>query len=297
IVFDDVAIVHNSVSGDGAGVFLQNDNSDIMLTNCRVEGNIAAGFGGGAIHCSVGNTDMAIYRCLFDSNAATFGGGIYFGDYHKFISLAQVVLRRNSGEYGGAVYITQFNSDLVFVNSTFLANVASADGGGLHLLSEDITLIRCDVFNNEALRGGGVYSKAETITIKACNISGNRGHTLYAGSGGALGIIDCVDASVRGTLFVDNGAQLLDGGALFCQSSHLNMSSCTFERNIAGVNGGAVYIVESDSVRVTNSMFNGNSAVTGGGSGVWISTSLTATIVANIFENNTALSGGGTVYW
>ena len=64
-------------------------------------------------------------------------------------------------------------------------------------------------------------------------------------------------ASIKFSRFVNNHAQLLDGGALHCgDSSRIDqLLSCTFAENTAQASGGAISISDSSYVRILGSLF------------------------------------------
>jgi hypothetical protein len=277
----------------------------------------------GGIHLSVSNSDLLITGCIFNSNYAPFGGGAYIGDYHNGILVRRSTFENNAGSYGGGVYITQFNLRILFDAVTVRGNAASAVGGGLYVLSADLSIVHCSFLGNVAPSSGALYSQAKTVYIDSTLIADNRGSSVdgsiggvrlnsalsivinsaqfinntAAGSGGSIGLSNCAAVSIWNCSFERNVASELIGGAILALYSNMNVSNSTFFNNIAHVSGGAVYITKAESVLVTGCVFDGNSASTGSGSAVWISSSSSVSIVSNSLHNNRALQGGGTVYW
>jgi predicted outer membrane repeat protein len=271
---------------------------------------------GGAIHWSVGNSDLSISGCIFDSNYAAYGGGAYIGDYHSGVLVTHSTFQNNIGTYGAGVYITQFNEGVLFVAVTVRGNAASAVGGGMYVLSADLGIVHCSWSGNVAPKSGALHSQAKTVYIDSTLIAGSIGtevvvHLVSAlsvvinsaqflnntGGGGSIGVTNCDDVSIWNCSFQKNTATVLNGGAILAIYSNVNVSNCVFINNTAQENGGAVHITDAKRVVIFGCVFDGNAALTGSGSAVWISSSSSVSIVGNELHNNRALHGGGTVYW
>lgn len=128
------------------------------------------------------------------------------------ITLNKCVFANNSTAYnGGAIFKNEGKSTVKFVECDFISNSAG-DGkyGGVGQLSTTVNLEfeRCEFFNNSATRGGAIYM----------NSSANAKFT------------DCV--------FTENSATY--GGAIANEISTLIVDGCTFSKNNASNQGGAI---------------------------------------------------------
>ena len=72
-----------------------------------------------------------------------------------------------------------------------------------------------------------------------------------------------------------------------------------FIKNSAKLNGGGLYFINSDKIKITNSIFDENKVNFGSGSALWLSDSslINTFIQLNTFQNNQALKGSGSIYW
>jgi hypothetical protein len=271
---------------------------------------------GGGIHWSVRNSDLSITGCVVDSNFATYGGGAYLGDYHSGVLMNHSTFENNTGVYGAGVYVTQFNERILFDAMTVRGNAASAAGGGLYVLSGDLSIAHSRFLGNAAPKSGAFYSQAKTVYLDSTLIAGSTGAEIVhlesalsvvvksaqffsntAADGGSFSVTDCEDVSIWNCSFQENIARVSNGGAILSKNSNINVSNCAFVSNTAQDGGGAVHITLAERVLVTGCVFDGNAALNGSGSAVWISSSSDVSIVDNDLYNNRALQGGGTVFW
>jgi len=136
----------------------------------------------------------------------------------------------------------------------------------------------------------GVYE--ENISLSADNIG-----LQLIGAGRDLTIIDgrqkgsCISLDgfrdgVISSLTMRNGS-----GAIWCVSSALKISDCTFRAN-SGAGGGAILIDRKSSAEISNCVFAGNSGNSGGGIAVYG----TARIESCRFEGNSTATWGGGIY-
>ena len=280
------------------------------------------------MHSSVANSGLSIIGSLLYNNFASFGGGVYVGDYHAGVSVHNTTFQHNVGAFGAALYITQFNYDIVFKTAIIKDNEAFAEGGGIYVLAADITMLRSTLINNMAPGSGGIYSEAQVVHIELCVIADNSVLNLplssqlglfggayftaassvmiiatefinnSAGSGGAVGVSRCEDVFIWNCTFKNNVASYTNGGAVVALASNLNVSNCSFHNNSASNNGGAIQISGvARRINVLESVFDENVVSTGSGSAVWVSSPFNISIVGNVLLNNRALNGGGTIYW
>jgi len=168
---------------------------------------------------------------------------------------------------GGNAMITTANGAKLTFNGTSFSNcTAPADGvaivnsgntnGDLNLLGTAFTNIHATNQGN----GGCISHGSGNLTITggsftACIIDDG---TAIPGSGGGKG----------GAIFMTNA-----GG-----TSRISISGVTFQGNIAGNSGGALYLSSTDAVAITNSAFQGNIAR------------------GSTFDSGDAERGGGAIY-
>lgn len=255
----------NVSSGFGGGMDLRGSGS-IQVTNCRVFGNRATSWGGGA-YASCGN--LTITKSIFAGNTASHGGGAYFD--------------------GGK----QIASDC-----WFSGNVATKRGGGVYQYAYSPTLKNCIISGNWAGElAGGIRLSGNTLGCNNCTIADNSAMTS---AGGAF--IESSSAYLQNTIFAGNAPEaILDLGS----SPATRIDSCLFFDHPAGlfVNRTVRGLVrpEEIAVCVANAtgihgsepkfVMNGPTAVTGRWSGLPTYNAATGRTILPVSES-TGLTAG-----
>ena len=220
---------------------------------------------------------------------------------------------------GGAIY--DRGNYLEINNSIFLSNEASHTGGALHLVGGRNTYINgSTIHSNTALFGGGIrVNYGNLLSIDSSEIYANwvsdrgGGINIYGSgaeliindsllafnhadeSGGGIYIDDLKDhpTTITGTTIQGNSANL-SGSGVFIRSRPLSIRSSHFiENHTDGYGGGLFYqnwSTETYEAAITNTTFDGNSALSGGG--IHFSGDLMR-ISSSIFQNNQAENGAG----
>lgn len=159
-------VTNSSTPGHGGGIYCE--SSTVILTNCVLAGNSAAGQGGGInrgtlFNCELRNNSASdgggasgatLSQCLVANNSAgNSGSGLSAG------TATNCVISGNSGaQYGGGV------AGSTVYNSTIMGNSGFRGGG-----ANSSTLINCLIANNVGWYGGGGYS----ATLNGCTVVGN----------------------------------------------------------------------------------------------------------------------------
>ena len=158
----------------------------LNLTDCRFVDNVAMD-GGGAIY--VRQSHLAATNCVFERNAATFGGGIA-QDWGS-LDLVGCRFEGNLAAEGGAFWVVDSHSVAV-TDCEFVTNRAVDRGGAIYkvtghtVLDSSVTFDGCTFTGNAATHGGALYATAhlrrEVFSIANGLFTGNRAHE----SGGAI---------------------------------------------------------------------------------------------------------------
>ncbi len=179
--YGNKAITHGGALAMESGV-------QVELTDCRFHNNRALQRGGAVQLRGTPGTGFA-RGCVFDQNAADIGGALYLENTRA--TLEACSLRWSGARLGGAVALRGLNNQATLRRLTIHDNLASAEGGALHIADN----ARCAVENsvimrNDALQGGGVYVAAGTIaTLRYLTTTDNHatdGREFYFGGGGLL---------------------------------------------------------------------------------------------------------------
>ncbi|PWB84708.1 Ig-like domain repeat protein [Methanobrevibacter thaueri] len=246
------------------------------------------------------------------------GAAVYVGATGNLFAGTVNFINNTATYRGGAIYsegLVDVNN-CVFDSNDITFRTANADNGGaaiynlkgtLVINNTNITNNLKDIVirdgNNGDLLDGVVVTSGETY-IKDSYFANNTGS--YGGAISSLGYMNTEPYSltVVNTKFEGNNATF--GGAIFVESSKLNVENCTFENNkgvgvgssgTSNTQGGAIVVHPSgSSATITDSTFIANSANLGGA--VSLPGVDAASIIDNCtFINNTASSDGGAVYF
>ncbi len=137
----------------GGGITMYNENAELTLSNCTIEGNISLNNGAG-LQARTGFKALNVERCLFLNNTNTAGAG--------------------AGAY--LLYLNASNASNTFIkNSRFIGNFTVGHGGGIY--TEGGVVQNCLFAGNSAGgSGGGVYlynTATYTGLVENCTLAGN----------------------------------------------------------------------------------------------------------------------------
>lgn len=265
---------------------------------------------GGAIFAE--DSDLTITDCIFRSNGAQRGGGLYaFPTTSTTLTLRNSRFENNTASADGGGFGAQDIDEVVVENVVASGNSASRSGGGAYLRGVNVSIALSDFSNNTSstlsptvtgITGGGGLridgSKATAITtITASRFIGN---TSQQGQGGALWLSAREPASppVLATATLDrvqltgNAANLTGGGitAAFINSTLLGSS---LANNTAQQSGGGIAYQDAGSLQLADSTLVGNASALASGGGIYSAAETTLAIASSTIVGNSAASGGG----
>ncbi len=307
--FENLRIVNGDAGAGAGGAIYTISARAVEVAGCEFDGNTANQ--GGAIFTT--NADLVIENSVFTNNTATsFAGAIRTSSNGAngqiIVSIAESLFDGNSAldGSGGAIDHSGVNSGvnaaIIVTDSTFQNNTCTETGGAIFATQvADVTLMRCDFFDNIAVGtgsedAGGVYiNDSPGVLIEDCDFERN----LAPGSGGALRFNDS-SGSVVNSRFIANGASR--AGAILVVGSDLDVSifNSVFSNNSArrqgaDDNAGGAISTSGTSTRSTitvyNSLFTGNTAISAGAIEI---SELTDAIINNctFFDNDADTIGG-----
>ena len=223
-------------------------------------------------------------------NSPDQGAGIY--NINASPTLANLLITGNTAQYGGAGMYNQGTSSPSVFAVTFRRNDVMSYGGGVY--NEDSsspTLINVSFISNTATYGGGFFNGGGTLTLSLVQFQENR-----AGQGGAI-FNDAGPIQLLNANFISNTAQY--GGGIWTFEGGLTAVNSEFRNNQADGSGGAIYS-QSSEIDITDSSFVNNSSNSYGGGGLYHSkfTRETVARLTNVtFEGNNGVGGhGGGMY-
>ncbi|MCD6068470.1 MAG: hypothetical protein K0S33_3296 [Bacteroidetes bacterium] len=246
-----LVFINNCASNVAGGMF--NSYSSPVIDDIRFTSNRAVS-GGGGMYMLMATS--AISNCTFTQNSASEGGGAFnFGNGCTYIDCT---FDLNSATHAAGM-MNLFTSAQI-TNCTFTSNSARYNGGGIQNQSGGASVITgCTFSTNTANRGAGIDNSGSSPSIS---------NTLF-------------DSNVS----VDNG------GGMHCMGSGPALTDCIFRSNRSGYSGGGVYVSSGSSV-LTRVKFIGNSAPNYGGGGMY-SYSGSVRLSEVVFDSNTAYISGG----
>ena len=156
---------------------------------------------------------------------------------------------------GGAFYFYQAYATIT--NSHFIKNVSSGAGGVLDTLSGSWIVLNGNYFEGNSADYGGALYLSDSTAFANCNT------------------------------FKDNNALDGDGGAIYGDYPHLELSYNTFVGNHATRSGGAVYMFDQTMDSLKN-LYDTNEAPSGGA--VYVDGS-TVNLNGDVFTGNLATDG------
>ena len=269
---------NNKAYDYGGAIYAQ---SALRLIDSTFKNNKAEENGGAIYYYS--NKELEIERCTFESNEANgailagMNGGAICSPINTKIVVWYSIFKSNSAhDSGGAIYSM---GELKLYDTLFESNIAkrrirpeAEDDGGAVYCTKSVTADRCTFKSNEAIHyGGAIYSESGPVKLIKSLFQSNtaKGGVIASSSGGAV--------YSKGQVFVD---------------------SCTFENNLAGSYGGAIYAKDVDIDNNKNGLSNyassfiNNYADTYGGA---IFSKKNTTVSYALFSGNTAKSDGGAI--
>jgi predicted outer membrane repeat protein len=198
-------IIGGNAGGYGGGIIAV--GGAITVRDSAITGNLASEAGGIAVLDASRFTmdlsdagELVIQNSLISDNRASFGGGIVS---QVQTDITGTTIRGNTAENGAGIVST---GGLTMTASLVADNIASENGGGLWLESEDNTFTNVTIAQNSASgTGGGIYVADVTapsgLTATHVTITGNR-------NGGATNTgpdaISAVAQSGSGVITFDN---------------------------------------------------------------------------------------------
>ena len=319
--------VINSIFTNITGAFMAWNIQFFAISNCYFKNNF--GFGGGAVSAWADTIQwpvpfsMDINQCIFESNVAIQGGGIYYNDNGFTVKITI----RNSQFYnnyaqegcGGGIWISvqdpELNSTFEFSNLTMINNSASA-GGGIILL---VDFLNTDYYTSSA----GFFITLQNSTFLSNNANFGVIDTSLFTIAHFLSELDLVTTGVGGAFylsckghctttltnnnFTNNKADIF-GGAI-CTSEAIIQASLFY--NNSASTGGAIFAIRVNYIvdpktdfMIISCNFINNSAITeiayiqqeGGAIFIDIQESLNMpTIRDSIFQSNEAKQRGGAI--
>lgn len=166
--------------------------------------------------------------------------------------------------YGGGILCVSAGASNVIAGCRVFGNAASLSGGGIYCLQDaSPTIVSCVITNNTAAMSGG---------------------GLYCGTNSSPAVTDTVIS----------GNMAAFGGGVYCNlNSSPQIEACRIQNNTALKRGGAIYLSQTCSPRIVNSILAGNSSGSGQGGALYCLYNCSPALINCTLVDNAAVTGGG----
>ena len=262
-----------------------NHANTCVISNCTIS-SCNADTRGGAIYLNKGTSSglITVLDSIISGNSASnTGGGIYSS---SILEMNNVIVSNNVSENGGGIHMNVKLDNSLFDSVTFVTNDATSHGGAMWIEYSSVILTNCTFnYNCSTSSGGAIYTPGygaahggpnATVTVNNCSFTGNHTQVDYHYLRDAGAILVGQDNGDRDTFL---------------------LTECTFDGNLAGDAGGAIY--NSGNCTISNCEFYGNEALRDGGA-IWNDLGfMTIEGTTSIYSNRTldtaygGTSGGG----
>ena len=320
----------HAISGDGQfRIFFVSDTGDLVIEGATLK-NGGAREESGASRCAVDSQEtnrwggavcnrgrLRITDSVFIGNSATdvegerggaiysvgtvdvanseFSGNLAFEGAAIFnegeLRVTGSIFDGNSGGMGGGGAI--YSEGELFVTSSRYSGNSAQYGGAIAIAVGGNLNVTDSQFSENTAEGGGAILANGEVVVNSSEFNGNS-----AQAGGAMVIIGNV--SVTDSQFSENTADV--GGALYVDDGIFKVTNSVFNANSAASDGGAIYVEEGpprgllgpsapSDLRLRESSFSGNSAG-GSGGAIFLSPSSGSLVAKSEFSGNAAQTGG-----
>jgi len=213
----------NSALGQGGAIYLE--NSDIVISNSLISGNISINDDGGGIFARESTidcryTEICNNKCDF---YAKRGGGICFITLSsEELKLTNVKIFQNEAFWGAGIYAGDTIVNL-FLKNVEIYNNQYGGGGGIVGRLNFAYSDNVKIYDNAGVNGGGVnIIDSPNSIIQGLQIFSNE---VWAGDfGGGICIHNCENLEIRNTTIYCN----THGGVFISQFSYssVNFTNC-----------------------------------------------------------------------
>ncbi len=239
------------ISGNnGKGLYIASALPNRLVNDCRILCNTNASYAGGVQH-----SGTAVFtNCLIAGNRSSGrGSGIYLASPGEYWN-CDIVSNACSADTGGGVYIA---ADALFVNCRIDGNTA-VGGGGLDVQSGSggVCFSNCQVANNiSSSHAGGIQLDANAVLYN-CLIAGNQAANSVDRRGGGLHVgasvlAQCWNTTIAGNSAPDGGG--VGGGVWISDTGTLNLNNSIVYGNSAGTSSSNWFLSAGGVITLTNS--------------------------------------------
>jgi len=283
----------NSVTSGGGGIFVSAD-ATLNMSGGTITDNYAPN-GGAVYHTdSFGNyTGGTIINCT----AKDYSGGLYIRGAKTLVNVKNLKLTGHTSGNRGAAAMVQTNATAIFENCEFFENKTEGNGTVYVNINGHATFLNCKFYDNYVSGTAGALQGAQKcfVTASNCEFTNNTAGT-DAGAILCRGNMDLVDCRITGNRAAANGGGVATAscGTKGCGPQEgLRLQNTVIADNIAGANGGGLYLGSGCKVALTEVQITDNNSALEGGA-LWTTDDLT---MHSVTATGNTSGGKGFAVW
>ena len=254
------AIIDNSVfeynTAISGGVVYAKCSTNVTMNSCSLANNEANHHGG--VVFLTEHSEYLVNNCNFSQNKAEHGGVIYARESGNSIAVSESNFSHNTAGLNGGVLQLIYGGSVVINGSAFDYNFANREGGVLYGLSMESCDVYSSVFVTNKANIGGVFTIRDRskFFVQYSTFSDN----IESDLGAVIYVDDETDNTIYDSKFIGNSGNF--GGVVHAtRKSNVTVDNCTFDSNVANIDGGTLYGRANSTITVTSSLFINNTAL------------------------------------
>ena len=290
--------IDNKADDDQGGAIYA--EGDLKSLNTEFSKNHAKVDGGAVYTCG----KAIVEYCYFSLNNAEGAKSQCYGGAIRSKSEVRVdncTFEKNwANDYGGAIYAVDvyINSNQASgedFNTFFTGNHADDDNGGAIYAEGDVQIFNAKFFENKALVDGGAIFSKKNVNMNHCLFESNKATGASVKCYG--GAVRSTDACVNNCTFLRNFADN-NGGAVYANSMKFIDSPSYFLYNCVKKGHGGAIFVDKFSSNVKHQTFRDNeaSSKSSDGGAIYINSACTVSFEQCAFISNHCGDEGGAIY-
>ncbi len=240
-------ITHNTADDEGGGIYI--DGGTIVMDGGVIDSNVSDD--GGGVYISGSDTLRLRNNTVISNNRTTgeSGGGI---TCHGYLDIDGATVEYNQAhKNGGGVFYQNSGKTVTLKNAVLRYNKADEAGGGLYIKQGTVKLVGGEITGNTSYDGGGVYVKDKT-DFYATDVT-IRGNQVLRDGGG--GITNDGETTLTNVIIEENRCKTNGGGVW--SNDDIIFDSCVIRKNVARTqSGGGIYHNNNEMY------FKGNNLIT-----------------------------------
>lgn len=243
------------ITGDKWGpavTFEEGEDSATVIEGFTITGTTYPGLGGGIL-CDNGSSPI-IRNNIITANPSNVGGGIYCGNLSSPIIYDNIISDHSVVYDGGGIYCGTDSAPLITTN--VISGNTADQGGGINCLGSNAIIRNNLIQGNSAESGAGIEGRSSNLIIDGNILIGN---IATASNGGGIYFMGS-GLTLCNNIIAGNTASTYGGGLFYIFQIDADVFiNNTFTANIAGSEGGGIYIREAGP-EIVNAIIWGNDA-------------------------------------